>query len=65
MFDKSAARREMEKRNRRRAKAKLPLISVEEELRRYGEAAIQRERDDFVHGSPLRQRVSEKLLNRN
>lgn len=64
MFDKRAARREIEKRNRLRAKAKFPLVSVEEELRRYEEAAIQKERDDFVHSSPLRQRVSDKLLNR-
>ena len=64
MFDKRSARRELEKRNRLRAKAKLPLVSVEEELPRYEEAAIQKERDDFVHRSPLRQRVSDKLLNR-
>jgi hypothetical protein len=64
MSDKSRARREIEKRNRLRAKAKLPLVSVEEELRRCEEAAIQKERDDFVHRSPLRQRVSDKLLNR-
>jgi hypothetical protein len=64
MSDKSRARREIEKRNRRRAEAKLPLVSVEEELRRCEEAAIQKERDDFVHRSPLRQRVSDKLLNR-
>jgi len=64
MFDKRAAHREIEKRNRLRAKAKLPLVSVEEELRRCEEAAIQKERDDFVHRSPLRQRVSDKLLNR-
>jgi hypothetical protein len=64
MFDKRAARREIEKRNRLRAKAKLPLVSVEEERRRNEEAAIQKERDDFVHRSPLRQRVSDKLLNR-
>jgi hypothetical protein len=49
MFDKRSARREIEKRNRLRAKAKLPLVSVEEELRRCEEAAIQKERDDFVH----------------
>ncbi len=64
LFDKRAAHRKIEKRNRLRAKAKLALVSVEGELRRYEEAAIQKERDDFVHRSPLRQRVSDKLLNR-
>jgi hypothetical protein len=63
LFDKREARHEIEKRNRLRAKAKLPLVSVEEERRRNEEAAIQKERDDFVHHSPLRQRVSDKLLN--
>ncbi len=64
MSDKRSARRELEKRNRLRAKAKSPLCSMEEELRRCEEAAIQKKRDDFVHRSPLRQRVSDKLLNR-
>jgi hypothetical protein len=64
MFDKAIARREIEERNCLRVEANLSPVSVEKELRRCEEAAIQKERDDFAHRSPLRQRVIDKLLNR-
>ena len=62
MFDKHAARREIEKRDRLHTKAKLALVSVEGELRRYEQVAAQKECDDFVSSS-LQIRVREKFLN--
>lgn len=62
MFDKIAAHREIAGRNRLHAEAHLPLVSVEEELRRYKKADAKMEFDDFI-ASPLRERVSEKFLN--
>lgn len=62
MFDKHAARREIEKRDRLHTKAKLALVSVEGELRRYEQVTAQKECDDFVSSSQ-RIRVREKFLN--
>lgn len=63
MFDKIKACQEIEQRNRLRAEANLPLVSVAEELVRYEKVAAQKEYRDFL-SSPLRERVREKLLNR-
>jgi hypothetical protein len=63
MFDKIAARREVEERNRLRAASNLPLVTVEEELRRMEEDERQKILDEFIHNSPLRGRVEQKLLN--
>ncbi len=61
MFDKIKARQEIEQRNRLRAEAHLPLVSVAEELVRYEKTAAQKEYRDFL-SSPLRERVSQKFL---
>ena len=58
MFDKIRARQEIEQRNRLRAEAHLPLVSVAEELVRYEKTAAQKEYRDFL-SSPLRERVRE------
>ena len=63
MFDKHAARREIEKRDRLHTKAKLAFVSVEGELRRYEQVAAQKECDDFVSSSlrnPREREVSQR-----
>ena len=63
MFDKITAHL-IDKRNRLRAAANLPLVSVEEELHRMEEAERQKALSDFIHNSRIRKRVEEKLLHR-
>ncbi|MGO9005333.1 MAG: hypothetical protein ACLQIQ_07910 [Beijerinckiaceae bacterium] len=64
MIDIAAARRDIEERNRLRADAALPQLSVEAELRRLSEAERRKAFEGFCVNSPLRQRAEEKLLNR-
>jgi hypothetical protein len=64
MFDLAQARHEIAERNRIRAEAKLPMVSVAAELRRRYEVHRQKEFEQFFLTSPLRQRVERKLLNR-
>jgi hypothetical protein len=65
MFDREAANRDIEARNRLRAESHLPTLSVTEELARMEQVHRQREIDDFVYGSPLRAVVQERLLQRH
>jgi hypothetical protein len=64
MIDLAQARHEIEKRNRIRAEAKLPMVSVAAELRRLYEVHRQNEFEPFFVTSHLRNRVEQKLLNR-
>ena len=58
IFDKISTGREIDDRNLLRAGAKLPPVSVEEELSRMELFYA------FLHDSPIRKRVEQKLLNR-
>jgi hypothetical protein len=62
MFDIQTAKSEIEERNRIRAEAGLPLLSVATELRKAYEHQCKTEFDRFMDTSPLRQRVEAKLL---
>ncbi len=65
-FDEWEARRIIRQYNLLRLKTSLPPISVEEEIDRMRDAMTmaKAEFEQFVYLSPLRHRVSEKLLNR-
>ncbi len=64
MLDIDKARLEIEERNRIRAEAKLPPVSITAELRRLYEVHRQNEFEQFFQSSPIRQRLEQKLLNR-
>ena len=64
MFNIGKARAEIEERNRVRAEAQLPLLSVPQELRKLCELQRQTEFEEFFRASPLRQRIEQKVLNR-
>jgi len=65
-FDEWAARRDIRRYNLLRLRAGLPPIAMEEELERVrmAKSVAEREFNAFVRNSPLRQRVSEKLVNK-
>ena len=65
-FDEWEARRVIRRYNLLRLKTGLPPISVEEEIDRMRDAMTmaKAEFEQFMYRSPLRQRVSEKVLNR-
>ena len=65
-FDEWEARRVIRRYNLLRLKTGLPPISVEEEIDRMHDAVAMAKADFewFMYRSALRQRVSEKLLNR-
>jgi hypothetical protein len=64
MFDPEKTRLEIQERNRIRAVAQLPAVSVTTELRRLYDVQRESEFDHFYRTSPLRKRVEQKLLNR-
>ena len=65
-FDEWESRRVIRRYNLLRLKTGLPPISVEEEIDRMRDAMTmaKAEFEQFMYRSPLRQRVSEKVLNR-
>ena len=65
-FDEWEARRVIRRYNLLRLKTGLPPISVEEEIDRMRDAMImaKAEFEQLMYRSPLRQHVSEKVLNR-
>jgi hypothetical protein len=62
MFNIQEATDEIEQRNRIRAEAALPLLSVPTELRKAYEFQRQSEFEEFMQTSSLRKRVEDKLL---
>jgi hypothetical protein len=64
MFDIHQRRHDIEGRNRIRVEAKLPMVSVAAGLRHLYKVHQQSEFEQFFRSSPLRQRVEQKLLNR-
>jgi hypothetical protein len=64
MLDLTTARLDIDKRNRVRANANLPLLSPAQELRRLYQADRERQFEEFSRTSPIRRRVEERLLAR-
>jgi hypothetical protein len=60
----TTARLEIDKRNRTRADAHLPLLSPAQELRRLYKADRERQFEDFCRTAPIRRQVEDRLLAR-
>jgi hypothetical protein len=54
--------REIEDRNKARAEAGLPLVSVPKEVEKISEAELWRDYCDWYNASPLRAKVAEEVL---
>jgi hypothetical protein len=64
MFDREAAIQDINERNRIRREARLPTLSVDDELRETEANARQQDFEEFWRTSPLRERVRAKIIAR-